>query len=237
MRGDEVQEPKPIVAKDRAAGSGRGIDGGTPLAMSAAVLVAATLVFVAIGAQAWGRWSEWRGRAAADADAASNRELASPLFHDAETTNAIQLLTSRQGRVQWPTSQPESISTGPVAAVAGLNKARVQAGSTVFQRFSCATCHTLDGKPGVGPSLMNVVGSHVTLATGTVVVADADYIRESIRQPTAKVHKNFTPVMPDFGAQIKDREIDGLIEFLKSVSPDPANRIDTPPLQPPPAKP
>jgi cytochrome c oxidase subunit 2 len=63
--------------------------------------------------------------------------------------------------------------------------------------------------------------------------ADAEYIRESIRQPKAKVHKGYQPVMPDFGPQIKDREIDTITEFLKSISPEPANRQDAGPIAAP----
>jgi hypothetical protein len=38
--------------------------------------------------------------------------------------------------------------------------------------------------------------------------------------------------MPDFGPQIKDREIETITEFLKSISPDPASRRETGPVAP-----
>ena len=55
-----------------------------------------------------------------------------------------------------------------------------------LHRLGCVTCHLRDGQ-GRGPSLRGVFGSQVTLANGEKVIADEDYIRESILTPTAKI--------------------------------------------------
>ena len=212
-------------------------DETTPLAVTVAALAAVVIAAGAIGAQAWSRSGQHRDRDAAEAAAPANRELATPATSDPMKAEAIRFLVEHNGRPGWPTSQPAPLVIGPVlsaSAATGLKMPLVKAGMAAFTRFGCVACHTTDGRPGVGPSLANVVGSHVTLATGAIVVADPAYLRESIRQPSAKVHKGFTPVMPDFGAQIKDREVDGLIEFMKSVSPEPSKRIETPQIQPAP---
>jgi len=212
-------------------------DETTSLAVSVVVLGVLLITAGTIGAQAWVRSGEQNDRSAAETSAPANRELATPAAKDSKKAEAVRFLVDHGGRPGWPTSQPAPLVTGPALsgpAAAGLKMPLVKAGAAAFQRFGCVACHTTDGKPGVGPSLANVFGSHVTLATGAVVVADADYLHESIRQPTVKVHKGFTPVMPDFGTQIKDREVDALIEFMKSISPDPTKRAETPQLQPAP---
>ncbi|QOV88418.1 c-type cytochrome [Humisphaera borealis] len=213
-------------------------DISSALVVGIAAVAVMLLTAGVIGGQAWMRWGEVRARSEADASAPANRTLATAASYeqsaDPQTSQAIQFLVANAGRTGWPTTQPEQIqaaSTAPL--VAGLNKARVKTGMAVFQRFGCAACHTTDGRAGVGPSLLDVFGSTVDLSTGASVVADADFIRESIRQPAAKIHRGYTPVMPDFGPQIKDREIEGLIEFLKSISPSPQSRKETGPLQNP----
>jgi cytochrome c2 len=212
-------------------------DETTPLAVSIAALATILIASGVIGAQAWVRSGDHRDRDAAEASAPANRELGTPAAQDPVKTQAVRFLVEHGGRPGWPTSQPAPLVTGPAlsaSASAGLKMPLVKAGAAAFTRFGCVACHTTDAKPGVGPSLANIVGSHVTLASGAIVIADTDFLRESIRQPSAKVHKGFTPVMPDFGSQIKDREVDALIEFMKSISPDPAKRVETPQLQPAP---
>ena len=46
---------------------------------------------------------------------------------------------------------------------------------------------------------------------------DEDYLRESILQPNAKVTQGFQPVMPTYQGQLTEREISGLIEYIKSL--------------------
>jgi mono/diheme cytochrome c family protein len=219
---------------DTARRNPNAADKTTPVAVGIAALAVLVLAAGVIGAQALSRGGDTRQRDAAETGAPMNRELAPLGVRDDATARAIAFLVERQGRPNWPTSQPTPVvapGSAPVAVVTGLNTARVKAGAAAFQRFGCAACHSTDGKPGDGPSLLNVAGSRVSLASGGLVVADADYLHESVRKPAAKVHKGYTPVMPDFGPQIQDREVDALVEFLKSISREPAKRVETPQLQ------
>jgi mono/diheme cytochrome c family protein len=158
-----------------------------------------------------------------------------PVLNYSASRDARQSLIERNGVTPWPTTQPTAppTATTMVSAIPGLNRAKVKAGNSAFTRLGCVTCHTTDGRAGVGPSLYNIFGSQIDIADGPSLKADADYIRESIRQPKAKVHKGYQPVMPDFGPQIKDREIETITEFLKSISPDPAHRVDAGPIASP----
>ncbi len=91
------------------------------------------------------------------------------------------------------------------------------AGKKLFTQRGCASCHSVDGAAGTGPTLKGVFGSMQPLTTGQKVLADENYIRESILNPQAKVVAGFEPVMPTFQGRLKDREIGAIIEYLKTI--------------------
>jgi cytochrome c oxidase subunit 2 len=93
-----------------------------------------------------------------------------------------------------------------------------QAGEKLYQQRGCPQCHTVDGKPGTGPTFQGLFGSTVALAGGGAVTADENYIHESVLQPQAKVVAGFEPVMPSFQGRLNDREIDAIIAYLKTLS-------------------
>jgi cytochrome c oxidase subunit II len=98
----------------------------------------------------------------------------------------------------------------------------VQNGERLFTDLSCITCHKADST-GRGPSLHGVFGSTVPLADGRKVVADENYLRESIVNSQAKVVQGFQPVMPAFQGQISEENLMQLIAYIKSLKkPEPA---------------
>ncbi|MCB1153714.1 MAG: cytochrome c oxidase subunit II [Deltaproteobacteria bacterium] len=88
-------------------------------------------------------------------------------------------------------------------------------GKRIFTERGCTACHTMTGQAGAGPSLKGKYGSQENLADGSQVLVDDNYIRESIMDPTAKVVAGFQPVMPTFKGQLRDDEVDALIEYIK----------------------
>lgn len=97
------------------------------------------------------------------------------------------------------------------------NLSPLELGKKLYSDKACKTCHSVDGKPGIAPTFKGVYGHTVELTTGQKVLADDNYIRESILLPNAKIVKGFAPVMPSFQGQLKEEEIVGLIEFIKSL--------------------
>jgi cytochrome c oxidase subunit 2 len=93
----------------------------------------------------------------------------------------------------------------------------VDAGRKLFQVRGCQQCHSVDGSAKTGPSLLGVFGHEQALADGSTVVADENYIRESILEPQAKVVAGYDPVMPTYQGRLNDREIMAVIEYLKSL--------------------
>jgi cytochrome c oxidase subunit 2 len=58
----------------------------------------------------------------------------------------------------------------------------------------------------------------VQLEDGRTVIADENYIRESIMDPAAKIVKGFRPIMPTLQGQISDEQLNALIAYVKSIS-------------------
>lgn len=97
------------------------------------------------------------------------------------------------------------------------NMAPVDLGKMVYEKKGCNACHTIDGSPRVGPTWLHAFGGQVTLTDGTKVPMDENYIRESMMSPQAKIHQGFPPSMPSFEGQLKENEINGVIEYIKSL--------------------
>lgn len=93
----------------------------------------------------------------------------------------------------------------------------MDAGRKLFQVRGCQQCHSVDGSAKTGPSLLGVFGHEQALADGSSVVADENYIRESVLEPQAKVVAGFDPVMPTYQGRLSDPEIMAIIEYLKSL--------------------
>ena len=64
-------------------------------------------------------------------------------------------------------------------------------GEKLFQEFGCVTCHRADSGAR-GPNLLGLYGRPVRLSDNRVVIADDNYIRESILNPNAKIVAGFT---------------------------------------------
>ena len=56
------------------------------------------------------------------------------------------------------------------------------------------------------------------LNDGRTVIADENYIRESILNPQAKVAAGFRPIMPTFQGQVTEESLGALVSYVKSLS-------------------
>jgi cytochrome c oxidase subunit 2 len=98
----------------------------------------------------------------------------------------------------------------------GAQGSMTQNGEQLFQDLGCITCHRSDGT-GRGPNLVGVFGNVVHLADGRTVVADENYVRESILSPGAKVVAGFQPIMPNFQGQVTEEGVMALVAYVKSL--------------------
>jgi cytochrome c oxidase subunit 2 len=90
-------------------------------------------------------------------------------------------------------------------------------GKKLFASRSCATCHSTDGTRIQGPTFKGLFGRTETLADGSTVKADDNYIRESIYEPTKKVVQGYPAVMPTYKGLLKEQDIEALIAYIKTL--------------------
>jgi len=96
-------------------------------------------------------------------------------------------------------------------------------GERLYQMMGCMACHSIDGTVygKVGPSWKGLYGSERILAKGgDKAIANDDYIKESIQNPSAKVVKGFEKLdagMPIYAGVLNDSQIESLILFIKSL--------------------
>src|SRR5271157_2157267 len=106
-----------------------------------------------------------------------------------------------------------------------------ETGKQLFATLGCATCHRFDVQ-GRGPNLTGVYNKPVLLEDGRTVIADENYVRESILNPMAKIVNGFKPVMPTFQGIVSEEQLNALVAYVKSLSQPPTGTAG---LQNPPA--
>lgn len=82
----------------------------------------------------------------------------------------------------------------------------------------CASCHTVNGSPSIGPTWKDMFGYEVIFNDGASLVRDENYIRESIYVPGAHIVAGYAANMPSFQGQISEPQLEALIAYMKSLS-------------------
>lgn len=90
----------------------------------------------------------------------------------------------------------------------------------------CATCHSVDGSAGTGPSWKGFYLKPVPLSVSTGQQYDFSkeedwnsYILESINYPNAKIHAGYAAgQMPSFLGQLKERELAGVVAYFRELA-------------------
>lgn len=93
----------------------------------------------------------------------------------------------------------------------------VSAGSRLFAELGCVTCHHSESG-ALGPNLAGVFGAEQVMTDGTTVLADENYLRESILNSQAKIVAGYAPIMPLFQGQINEDQLSQIIAYIKSLS-------------------
>ena len=110
-------------------------------------------------------------------------------------------------------------------------------GRQLFLKYQCIACHSGDSKAHA-PLLEDLYGKQVSLDDGRTVEANDDYIRESIREPKAKIVSGYKPIMPAFGPdQMDDLELQQASSPSSRTSAATRRRNPTTDMPPPEAEP
>lgn len=91
-------------------------------------------------------------------------------------------------------------------------------GRRIFEQQGCASCHAARGEGTTrGPSLDGLFGSTVSLEGGRRVLADENYLRESILQPQKQLVAGHQPIMPTYQGLLDEESVMQLIAYLKTL--------------------
>jgi cytochrome c oxidase subunit 2 len=89
-------------------------------------------------------------------------------------------------------------------------------GADLFRSKGCSGCHAASATVHA-PPLEGLFGSTVPLQDGTTVIADAQYIRDSILLPHAQIAAGYPAIMPTFQGQLSEDEVLKLIAYVESL--------------------
>jgi cytochrome c oxidase subunit 2 len=92
-------------------------------------------------------------------------------------------------------------------------------GEKLYTQQGCQSCHSLDGSRKVGPSFKNLYGTtNHKMADGSALTVDENYLRQSILKPEERIVQGYQNLMPGAYSGLSERELSGLIEFIKAQS-------------------
>jgi cytochrome c oxidase subunit 2 len=91
-----------------------------------------------------------------------------------------------------------------------------QRGFALYRGHGCSGCHEA-GSTVHAPSLDGLLGRTVHLQDGNSLVADENYVRDSILLPLKDVVAGFEPVMPSFAGQLDEEEIEAIVAYIRST--------------------
>ncbi|HVY70444.1 MAG TPA: c-type cytochrome, partial [Verrucomicrobiae bacterium] len=118
---------------------------------------------------------------------------------------------------------PMTVDLAPRTIAASTNApVSVVEGRRVAELYGCAACHSTDGSTigKVGPTWKGLSGGEVKLAGGGHIVADEAYLRESIREPSAKMVRGYEKsdvAMPAYEGLLSDTQLESLLLYIKSL--------------------
>jgi cytochrome c oxidase subunit 2 len=88
----------------------------------------------------------------------------------------------------------------------------------LLETHGCISCHSLDGSPGLGPTLKDIYGAERPIimpdGTKTTMVADEQYLRRALLQPNAEVVEGYDPMMPSYQDSVPPGEIDLMVGWM-----------------------
>ena len=91
-----------------------------------------------------------------------------------------------------------------------------QLGEGLYRRLACSSCHGAESSVHA-PPLEGLYGRTVVLEGGAHVLADDDYLRESIVAPKAKVVTGQPSIMPSYQGQLSEEDLQNLVAYLRSM--------------------
>ena len=99
-----------------------------------------------------------------------------------------------------------------------LDGDQIGCGEKLARENGCLACHSVDGSVQVGPTWLGLFGREELLDDGTTVVADAEYLIRSIREPGAQIVSGFQNIMPaGIADNLSDDDVQAIVSYIESL--------------------
>ncbi len=115
-------------------------------------------------------------------------------------------------------SAPEPGKAAAAKPTVGGGGGAEPAGLGVLRAKECLSCHSLDGRPMVGPTLKGLYGTtEMIIVSGTehTVAVDEAFLRKAIQDPMAGRAKGYPPTMPP--SKLTDKELADVVAYLQEL--------------------
>ena len=93
-----------------------------------------------------------------------------------------------------------------------IDEPPITAGAKLFTKYGCLQCH---GQ--TAPTLAGLYGRQVKLEDGSTVIANEQYIRDSILNPPLQVVSGFGRQMPSYKGQLSEDQVLSMIAYIKAL--------------------
>ena len=97
------------------------------------------------------------------------------------------------------------------------NESIVAAGARLFQQRGCSGCHAPNAAIRA-PLLTGIYRKPVALSDGTILIADDQYLHDSILLPNQHIAAGYEAKMPTFQGQLTEEEVMQLIAYIKALT-------------------
>jgi cytochrome c oxidase subunit 2 len=116
-------------------------------------------------------------------------------------------VVSQAGFEAWVADQQANAPVDPVLR-----------GEQLAGQYGCGACHSADGSPRTGPTWKGLAGSEVELSDGRRILADRDYLIESIINPNLHVVAGYNAnVMPSFANILDQTAVESIVAYIETL--------------------
>ncbi|MES2049708.1 MAG: cytochrome c oxidase subunit II [Pseudomonadota bacterium] len=118
---------------------------------------------------------------------------------------------------QHPVPNPDLTNPSLAKSDSGIAEPLSIQGKSLYLAKGCVACHSVDGSKGVGPSWQGLYGKNESMADGTSALVDVSYLKNFIREPSARVVKGYAPIMPKI--ELTENELAALVAYIQTLTP------------------
>ena len=100
----------------------------------------------------------------------------------------------------------------------GASATLAELGEKLFRDVGCSGCHGPASDVNA-PQLAGIFGRPVGLSDGTTIIADEQYLHDSIMLPNKHIAAGYPPIMPTYGNVLDPEQVNALVAYIRFGAP------------------